>query len=105
MKNIFFIILAMGLSQVAKSQYINDSYTLYTKEYIKLSPLDFKHNRFQNKPHTSFVEVKSLKRIKLSSPNYKNHFDKFQADMISSMKIVSSPIKLKGPNYKNRRFK
>lgn len=73
MKKIFFIILAMGLSQVAKSQYINDSYTLYTKEYIKLSPLDFKHNRFQKKTQYIFCgseifEKNQIKQSKLQKP-------------------------------------
>ena len=95
----------MSLSQMAISQNKYDSYILYTKEYIKLSPLDFKHNRFQHDCHTSLVEVKSLRRIKSSSPNYKNQFGKLRADKTIPETIVSKPTKLTGPNYKNRRFK
>lgn len=105
MKKILFVILSLAIIQVAKSQDKNDSYTLYTTEYVKLTPLDFKHNRFKNKYPGSFLEVKSLKKIKLSSPNYKNQYYKLRKDLISSMPVVSEPIKLTGPNYKNRRFK
>ena len=105
MRTAFFIILIMSLSQIAKSQNKNDFYTLYTKEYIKLNPLDFKHNRFQNTRHTSFVEVKSPRRINISSPNYKNQFDKLGIDKKYSSAIIARPTKLTGPNFKNRRFK
>jgi len=104
MKKIFLIVLIIGLSQIVKSQDKNESYILYTKEFTKLSPLDFKHNRFKIKDHASFIEVKTPGRVKLSSPNYKNQFEKLGLDNKNSIAIVSRPTKLTGPNYKNRRF-
>jgi hypothetical protein len=51
------------------------------------------------------VAVKSLNISKVTSPEYKNHFDEIHKAKNRAVNVLSEPTKLKGPNYKNRRFK
>ena len=105
MKKVIILIIIICANQDIIAQTKNGSSQVYTLKFKKVSPLEYKHHRFEYNYESERVAVKSLNISKVTSPEYKNHFDEIHKAKNRAVNVLSEPTKLKGPNYKNRRFR
>jgi len=105
MKKVILMILMILLTKYTHAQVKESSDDVVTRKYKKISPLEFKHHRFDPQyTGSEYSKVSSLGELGLSSPNFKNLFSKRAKLAPDRLAVVHEIPRLKGPQYKNRRF-
>jgi hypothetical protein len=105
MKKIIIVVLIIFAGADVMSRSNDNSIQVYTSKFRKVTPLEFKHHRFEYTMNQERMAVRSLNISEISSPDYKNHFDEIHKAKTKSVIVITEPTRLKGPNYKNRRFR
>lgn len=79
---------------------------VYSKEFQKMSSVEFKHHRFTKRDRmSSAIEVKAVGGVLWRSPNYKNKYRKLHLESPNTFPVYNRPLLMNGPRYKNRRFR
>jgi hypothetical protein len=104
MKKITLSIVLIMMAHYAVSQSVAYPSTVVTKQYFVMSSPNFKNHHLKIIHAAPYLKsVKSIGKVTLNSPNYKNRVGEVSREAPRPGMLMVKPTTLREPRYKNSR--